>query len=89
MCIFHLSSFVLYSKLFNIKVEPEVEKQCLIFNRNANKEVVRTQIFLSDNNIPFSYTDTISLSELYYLFTTLNEYLKEKNDSLEKININE
>ena len=34
------------------------------------------EIFLADNNIPFAYSDTISISELFYLFNTLTEYLK-------------
>lgn len=59
---------------------------CMRFCRNSNKELIRTQIFLADNNIPFAYSDTISISELFYLFNTLTEYLKEKNEALEKIN---
>jgi len=89
MCIFHLNFFVLFNKLFNIEIDPETAKQCAIYCRTVNREVIRTQIFLADNNIPFSYTDTLSLSELNYLFNILNEYLKEKNDSLEKINTEE
>ena len=79
----------MFSKLHNLDIEKELERQCLLYCRTSNKEIIRTQIFLSDNNIPFMYTDTISLSELFYLYNVLTEYLKEKNDSLEKINIDE
>ena len=40
---------------------------------------------MAENDIPITYTDTISLSELNYLFEVLNDYLKEKNDSIEKM----
>lgn len=61
------------------------ERYCLTFCRNSHKEVIRLQIYLAENNIPFTYTDNISISELTYLYSILNEYLKEKNDSLEKV----
>ena len=40
---------------------------------------------MAENDIPFTYTDTISLSELMFLFGVLKDYQKEKNDSLENI----
>ena len=40
---------------------------------------------MADNSVPFTYTDTISLSELTFLYNTLNEYIKEKNDSLDEL----
>lgn len=43
---------------------------------------------MADNKIPFTYTDTISLSELNFLYTTLCDYLDEKNASLEKLTEN-
>ena len=43
---------------------------------------------MADNKIPFTYTDTISLSELNFLYTSLCEYLDEKNSSLEKLTEN-
>lgn len=85
MCIFHLNFFVLFNKLFGIPIDEKAEKYCLVFNRTNYREVIRLQIYLAENNIPFTYTDTISISELEYLFKILNEYLKEKNDSLEKV----
>lgn len=45
------------------------------------KETLRLQIWLSDYGIPFSYTDTLSQSELKFLFDTDVEYVKEKNDA--------
>lgn len=86
MRIFRQSSFVLFSKHYRVEIDPAVEKQALQFNRNSYKETIQLQIFFAENHIPFTYTDTISLSELSYLYSILNEYLKEKNDSLERIN---
>ena len=69
----------------NLNKNNSKDKYCLAFNRTNYREVIRLQIYLAENNIPFTYTDTISISELEYLFKILNEYLKEKNDSLEKV----
>lgn len=85
MRIFRQSFFVLYSKLKHIEVEPDIERQALQYNRKSHKEIIQLQIFLAENHIPFTYTDTISLSELSYVYSILTEYLKEKNDALEKI----
>ena len=85
MRIFRQNFFVLYSKLKNIKISKQEETQALNYNRTSYKEILRLQIFLAENNISFIYTDTLSLSELIYLYSTLNEYLKEKNDAFEKI----
>lgn len=44
------------------------------------------QIYLSDNgNIPMSYTDHISISELEYLMDVTSEYIKEKNEAQSKV----
>lgn len=43
---------------------------------------------MAENDIPFTYTDTISLSELTFLFNTLKDYLNEKNKALEDITNN-
>lgn len=86
--IFRLNFFVLYNRLRKAKIEKEVELYCLSFCRNSYKEVLRLQIFMADNKIPFTYTDTISLSELNFLYTTLCDYLDEKNSSLEKLTEN-
>ena len=85
MCIFHRNFFVLYNKLHNKTIDTNVEKYCLMYCRNSHKELIRYQIYLAENNIPFSYSDNISISELQYLLNILQEYLKEKNDSLEKV----
>jgi len=68
--------------LHGIPVDPEIKKQCLIYARNSYKELIKTQIFLADNKISFTYTDNISVSELLYLLESLGDYLKEKNKDI-------
>lgn len=46
------------------------------------QDKLRIQIFLADHDIPMSYTDTISNSELYFLFDTMTDYIKEKNQAM-------
>lgn len=43
------------------------------------KDTLSVQVYLADNNIPMSYTDTISLSELDFLLNTVSDYVQEKN----------
>lgn len=44
------------------------------------------QVYLADNsNIPMSYTDGLSISELEYLLDVTSEYLKEKNEAQTKV----
>ena len=85
MRIFRQNFFVLYHKRLHEEIDPEVERHCRSFCRDSYREVLRLQIFMAENDIPITYTDTISLSELNYLFEVLNDYLKEKNDSIEKM----
>lgn len=84
--IFRQSSFVLFNKLHHLPIAQDVERYCLQYCRASNKEVLRLQIYLSENNIPITYTDTISLSEMTYLYSVLSDYLKEKEDSLDRVN---
>lgn len=60
-------------------------RQCLNYCRDSFKETVRLQLYMAENGVPITYTDTISLSELSYLFGITKEYQKEKNDSLDKM----
>jgi hypothetical protein len=68
----------------------EAERQCILFNRDSYRETIRLQIFMAENDIPITYTDTISLSELTFLVTTMKDYLKEKgaalNDAAKELN---
>ena len=83
-CIFRQNFFVLYNKLHNIEIPKETELQCRLFCKNSYKEVINVQIALTDSKIPFTYTDTISLSELDFLYSSVNEYIEKKNSLLEK-----
>lgn len=90
-CIFRLNFFVLYNKLTSpiinknvIEISQDIERQCRMFCKNSYTETIKVQIALADSKIPFTYTDTISLSELDFLYSSVNEYLKEKNETLEK-----
>jgi hypothetical protein len=74
----------LYNKLHNIEIPEETELQCRLFCKNSYKEVINVQIALADSKIPFTYTDTISLSELDFLYSSVNEYIEKKNSLLEK-----
>ena len=58
----------------------EIVKILQKYTYNSYKELVRLQIYLADNNIQFSYTDTLSPAELSFLADSVSDYLKEKNN---------
>jgi len=68
--------------LHNIYIDEETKRYCLRYSRNSYKEIINAQIFLADNKISFTYTDSISISELLYLLESLKDYIKEKNKDI-------
>ncbi len=56
----------------------------MTYTSERYKEIIRMQIYLADNNIPFEYSDKLSLAELQYIFGILNEYLNEKNREIDR-----
>jgi len=74
----------LYSKLYHYEVDEEVLKRYMTYTSERYKEIIRMQIYLADNNIPFEYSDKLSLAELQYIFGILNEYLNEKNREIDR-----
>ena len=51
------------------------------YTSNCYTEIIRLQIYLADNNISFSYTDTVSPAELSFLAESVSDYLKEKSQA--------
>ena len=74
----------MYSKLYHYEVDEEVLKRYMTYTSERYKEIIRMQIYLADNNIPFEYSDKLSLAELQYIFGILNEYLNEKNREIDR-----
>lgn len=43
------------------------------------EDTIVIQIYLADNNLPLSYTDSLSFSELHFIYNQVKEFVKEKN----------
>ena len=75
-----LTSFFLYSRLYKLSTTKEADLEASKYCFNSYKDLLTYQIYLSDIvNISMSYTDTISISELIFLYETTIDYIKEKN----------
>lgn len=57
----------------------ETLRQVNSYCYSSYRDTIMVQAFLADHNIPFSYTDTISNSEVRFILDVVREIDEKKN----------
>lgn len=60
-------------------MDAETRKIANAYCYNSYHDTILTQLYLAEQHIPFSYTDTISVSEVKFILNVVHEYIEEKN----------
>ena len=80
-----LNSFV----LTNIElIETPTLQDAIKMNLAEYENILKEQIFLQDNGVSFSYTDSISFYERQDIILSMIDYLEEKNKKIEEASKN-
>lgn len=81
MGLFVLSSFV----LLNIDLIETPEFKDMIANAiKREKQVIEEQVYLQEQGVSFSYTDSITYRERQKLLEVYQEFVKQKTEQMER-----